>query len=346
MKTSLTVFRDNYQEQLLSLLWRQWTALGVAGATGRSDKSLVDPEALLLMTCGLGRRDPRLFDEMLDWLCLNDWTINVQRLANVARTETWSGAPVLAAVAGFMTTQKTQALKWKRLARLPATFPPAEELFQFDDGKPLPVLGEPESIFARYGFQRGPLRLRGYSRVFRPLTPAALLLQLRALFGLAVRAEVIAYLLTHETGHAAGIARDTCYHKKSVQETLLQLHGTGIVGVRAEGREKLYRVEVAPWLALLCRNAPLPQWINWPPLWSALDQIWLGLNDPRLTGLEPLMQASLLRQLMVAVRPAIERAGFDKVLSDDRHYLAEAYLPVFLSDITKLLDALDTNQHE
>jgi hypothetical protein len=40
---------------------------------------------------------------------------------------------------------------------------------------------------------------------------------------------------------------------------------------------------------------------------------------------------------MIEVRPLIERAGFDKMLSDDHRYLGEAYLPVFLSDITKLL---------
>jgi hypothetical protein len=55
------------------------------------------------------------------------------------------------------------------------------------------------------------------------------------------------------------------------------------------------------------------------------------------------MLSSVLRQLMVKVRPAIERAGFDKVLSDDRQYLAELYLPVFLADITKLLDGMSLN---
>jgi hypothetical protein len=44
-----------------------------------------------------------------------------------------------------------------------------------------------------------------------------------------------------------------------------------------------------------------------------------------------------MRKLMVEVRPSLERARFDKTLSDDREYPGEKYLPVFLSDVLKLL---------
>jgi hypothetical protein len=59
-----------------------------------------------------------------------------------------------------------------------------EEFFMAPDGKPAPTLGEPESHFIRYGFKRGPLRLRGYSQNFRPSQPTNLTLQLRALLGI------------------------------------------------------------------------------------------------------------------------------------------------------------------
>ena len=94
------------------------------------------------------------------------------------------------------------------------------------------------------------------------------------------------------------------------------------------------------WKALLQRPGELPPWVCWPPLWSALEQIWLKLNDPQIELLGPLMLSSVLRQLIIQVRPAMERAGFDKVLSDDRQYLGESYLPVFLADVTKLLGKL------
>ena len=40
---------------------------------------------------------------------------------------------------------------------------------------------------------------------------------------------------------------------------------------------------------------------------------------------------------MVEVRPSFELARFDKTLADDRQYLGEKYLPVFLADVINLL---------
>lgn len=50
-------------------------------------------------------------------------------------------------------------------------------------------VGQLEPTFARYGLERGPLRLRGYSQEFRPTEAATPILQLRALFGINVRCE-------------------------------------------------------------------------------------------------------------------------------------------------------------
>ena len=92
MSPSLTEFRDEFQELLLDFLWRQWSALGVAGHAKHSDPWIIDPEALLLITCTLGRHDPRLFDEMLDWVKTNGTFINTLRLKRILRTEQFSGA--------------------------------------------------------------------------------------------------------------------------------------------------------------------------------------------------------------------------------------------------------------
>jgi hypothetical protein len=344
MNPSLTEFKGQFLEKLLDLIWRQWTALGVAGHAEGTQERVIDPEALLLATCHFGRYDPRLFDEMLDWLRENGWIINTQRLASLLRDADWGGVSVLAAVAGLLDRGVT-APKWRRLAQnLPRKAKP-ETLFFLPDGRPLPVVGEPEPHFAGYGFLRGPLRLRGYSQPFRPFERPNLLLQLRALVGVNVRAEVIAYLLTHETGHPTEIARAAYYHKRSIQQVLGEMQSSGTVKIRPAGREKRFWLRTAEWESLLNRQGTLPAWTCWPPLWSALEQIWLKLNDPQLEPLEPLMLSSVLRQLMVKVRPAIERAGVDKVLSDDRQYLGESYLPVFVSDITKLLGAVASDYH-
>jgi hypothetical protein len=43
-----------------------------------------DPEALLLFTFEVARSDPRLFDEVLDWLLINEKLVSLRRLRSLA----------------------------------------------------------------------------------------------------------------------------------------------------------------------------------------------------------------------------------------------------------------------
>ena len=337
MNPSLKEFKGEYQTLLLDFLWRQWSALGVAGQTRVEDDRIIDVEALLLFTCTVGRHDARLFDEMLDWLHTNGRLMNVMRLKRILRTERFAGERVLAAIAGLL-AKGAEVPKWKQLAASVGPPSAAEGLFFGEDGRLLPVLGEPEPLFARYGWQRGPLRLRGYSQEFRPTEASNLVLQLRALFGINVRCEIAIYLLTHEAAHPSQIARDAYYFERAVQGTLVDMSRSCIIQVRPTNREKRYWLKQDDWMRLLGRvEQAKPKWITWPPLFSALEQIWLRLNDTELFTLEPLLQASEVRQLMRNVRPSLDRAGFDRALSDDRQHLGESYLPVFIEDVKKLL---------
>jgi hypothetical protein len=232
----------------------------------------------------------------------------------------------------------TGAPKWKQLAASVTRPAAAATLFFTEDGQPIPAIGEPEPLFARYGWQRGPLRLRGYSQAFRPTEAGSLALQLRALLGINVRCEIVLYLLTHDAAHPSQIAREACYYERAVQGTLVDLSQSGVIQVRTSGREKHYWLKQGQWMQLLNRGEqPTPKWVTWPPLFSALERIWLRLDEPQLHNLESMLQASEVRQLMTSVRPSLERAGFDRALSDDRQHLGESYLPVFIADVRRLL---------
>ena len=336
MNPSLKTFKEEYQELLVNFLWRQWSALGVAGQSGAEDVWIIDPEALLLLTCTLGRCEPRLFDEVLDWLQENGRFINVNRLKRLLAREKFAGDRVLATVAGVL-AKGTEATKWKLLADSIGPLPPTTVFFLAADGGPQPVVGEAEPQFARYGFKRGPLRLRGYSQPFPATRPTSLTLQLRAVFGINVRCEIMLYLLTHEAAHPAEISRETGFFERAIQSTLVDMSRSGVVGLRSQGRQKHYWLKPEPWAGLLNRPPVFPRWVTWPPLFAALERIWLKLNDPKLESLDPLLQSSELRQLMGEVRPDLERARFDKCLADPRQHLGEKYLPVFLADVLQLL---------
>ena len=73
-------FRDLFLENILNFLWRQWSALGVLGEARAEDPWVIDPEPMLLFTLEMGRYEPRLFDEVLDWLVVNGRWIDIQRL--------------------------------------------------------------------------------------------------------------------------------------------------------------------------------------------------------------------------------------------------------------------------
>ena len=110
-----------------------------------------------------------------------------------------------------------------------------------------------------------------------------------------------------------------------------------MVQIRPAGREKHYWLKPDDWARLLNRGKVFPKWITWPPLFSALERVWMKVNDPKLLNLDPLPQSSELRRLMAEIRPAMERARYDRAPSDDREFLGEKYLPVFISDVINLL---------
>ena len=339
MDPLLNDFKAELRTRLLDFLWRQWSALGVAGSAGAADNRIIDPEALLLFTCTLGRHDARLFDEVLDWLHAHGWLVNIMRLKRVMQTEQFAGGQTLTAIASLL-AKGAEAPKWRQLAAPVKSKAEPVELFFDSEGRSLPVFGELEDHFARHGLKRGPLRLRGYSTGFNPIGEGTLTLQLRALFGITARCEIIAYLLTHETAHPSQIARDTYHFERGLQATLVDMSQSGSVQIRAAAREKHYWLRPERWWDLLEREAkPFPQWMTWPPLLRAWEIIWLRLGDAELETLEPSLQSSELRRLMSEVRPLFARSGVDRLLSDERQFPGEAYRSVFVADLHRLLGA-------
>src|SRR5690606_26845022 len=92
-------YKDQFHGMVLTLLRRQWSALGVGEQTCLADDRVIDPEALLLITCSLGRHDSHLFDQALNWLYQEGGSINLLRLKNLRTTYLLGDPSVLTAVA-------------------------------------------------------------------------------------------------------------------------------------------------------------------------------------------------------------------------------------------------------
>jgi len=336
MTQSLKEFKDSYLELLINFLWRQWSALGISGYADSKDNWFIDPEALLMFTCSIGRYDARLFDEVLDWLNINGSFINIQRLRNVIREEKFTGERILGAISEVI-SKRHKLLKWKGMLLNSDEIPEEENLFFFKDGKSIGNYGEIDNDFKKYGFIRGRIELRGHTQPVRIIQNTGSLIKLRALFGLNARCEIILYLLSHESAHPSLIAKEIYYTQKTVQDILVEMSKSGLIQVRPIGKEKHYRLDKVKWFDFLkIHNEPL-QWIKWPAILKAIEEIWLKVIDKKLLDYDLLLLSSELRILMQKVRPKIETAGFAETLSDEKLYLGEDYTEVFLTDIKKLL---------
>lgn len=336
METSLTNFKERFHELLLSFLWRQWSALGVAGHAATGDKWMIDPEALLLFSTVAARRDARLFDEILDWLFANGSWINLQRLSRIQQEREPGDATVLAAIAGHLSRESAH-VKWKVVPRK------AEPIASPDHARPLfpgvPVLGEKDELFLRWGWQRGPVKVRGLSQAPRPDQPATFLIKLRALFGRQSRAEIIAWLLAHESGHPAEIARELGYFPRSLQVVLNELTLSGHVRAVRAGREKHFAIRHAEWRFLLTwksdETPEFPRWVQWGALFRVLRRFHDLLDRPDLETMSPYLQAiEIKRALDVA---ALVKAGLPAHLTHPPDSSGPEFLEASLRQIETLL---------
>jgi DNA-binding MarR family transcriptional regulator len=301
MEQSLKSFRDQFLETLWRFLWREWTALGVAGQESSGPLRVVDPEALLLLTCTLGRYDPRLFDEMMDWLTRNGRFLSVQRLKNMLQQEPFGGANVMGAVAEWLLKRESPA-KWKSLSVV--AHPNAcEGLFHLTDGRPLPVQGDGDETFLKHGFLRNDVLVRGYSQEFDAGATPCHFLKLRALFGVNIRSDVLAYLTMAGIGHPREISRELYYSQKAVHDAMTDMAFSGFVQSIRSGRERRFRLTPDAH-AFLTRGAALPQWVNWAVMLSAAEAVWRITDELAQAALDPAVESS---EIMLRTQPILDR---------------------------------------
>ena len=319
MHTSFQHSKDRLLKLFLDFLWCQWSALGVAGQRGGDDDRVIGPESLLLATTRYGRYDSRLLDEVIDWLSSNGKRINLQRLRRIHDECPVADLRVLAAISGGLATQSMMR-KWITLSDpLPVAAEP-EPLFIRFDGSAFPIFHKPDPDFLRHGLLRDPMERRRMSQSPDPSRAANLLCCLRALFGVNARAEIVAWLLTHESGHPAAIARDTGYFSKSVQHTLNEMEDSGHIRSRREGREKIFWVKPGAWDVLITWSQPsgFPRWVDWMPVFSAITTFIDALGQPGLDDALEQVQSIQLRQALDAAMPALSRAGLAESLTASR----------------------------
>jgi hypothetical protein len=329
----LTEFNQELIGRLTVFLWRQWIQIGVRASyeDKTRDGWIIDPEALWLLTTSMGRYDARLFDEAMDWISTNAAFMNMPRLKSLLKQYGFESTPVLAAISETV-CQKNSRLKWA--FHTPQIPDPPEVLF----------LSQPagtaikDSVFEKYGLIRGPVQLRDMSRRFNYAMPECALLRLRSLVGLNARAEIYAYLCTHRAGHPSGIAKETGYSQKNIQDTMVDMSAAHIViAGELRGRKKKYQIAPSNWQTLLHDPKSPPIWMTWPPIFRALEILWKECRTLETKDVSSLLLSGRLRELSERLRPLLEQEEGSRVFRPYSLSSEKPYADIFFEDILNWL---------
>ena len=164
---------------------------------------------------------------------------------------------------------------------------------------------------------------------------------MRALLGVNARAEILTWLLTHDSGHPAAIARSTGYFSKSIQQILNEMEESAqVISVR-HGREKHFRVRAADWQFLLPPpkqgQSAFPRWVDWMPLFAAITRFAETLALPCIDDKSEHFQAIKLREALDEAMPALVRAGVSHELRSSRDQRGADLIQSLLADLDSLL---------
>lgn len=292
-------------EALVALAWDQWGRLGVSvAAPSVREMRAADPEALLLFTLEIGRSDPRLFDEVLDWLAANAHLMSVQRLRNLCANTADRGLV-------------DSALVWVARSSQRARLRSRAKAEHRDDLEPLfhgtaARIADIDPAFAEHGFSRPQLHASGKSQPPALVDPIAFAFRLRRLLGVGVRAEVVRTLLTVRAPRISGrvISASAGFAQRNVREGLLQLHEAGVVAFVDIGDDRHYAADTDRWATLLGIEPPeLPRHYDWIPTLRALTAIVRWLQRPGIDDLSDYLRASQARTLMAAIDPDLRYSG-------------------------------------
>ena len=313
-------FNNLFLENILNFLWRQWSALGVLGEARTQDPWIIDPEPMLLFTLQMGRFDPRLFDEVMDWLVVNGKWIDMQRLRGILKEKDDATKNLTGAMAAFL-IENGDKRKWKNLnhfsrSQLSENPGNGQPLFREKDGKPHPISNNPDPEFLPYGFNRPPLKVRRMTRQVPITSHNTLRFLLRALFGVGSRAECLVYLLTHDGGHPSEVSKAIGISVRATQDALIELSRSGLVLTRILGKRKIeYWISHERWWEFLSRASiseiERPIWIDWIALFSALSKVWIALKEIDKEGTSDYMRSSKLRDSLELVGNEFAKSGLD-----------------------------------
>ena len=307
---SRNAVRNNLLETVADSSAAQWAALGglprALGGEGATETGeVVDPEALVLLSLLAREVDPRL-EERLAW-----WARVGARYTNLQRMRTLVGQLPQAA-----------RLAWKSFAREVASH--GRVGWETHAGAPT------EGTLGR--------RRRGEADEPRLVGTGALILRMRAAFGVTAKVDILSFLLASGGGAplpASEIARELAFSESTTKRAARDMARARLIRA-TPGHPVEYGLDREAWRSVLELGDEVPRWRPWarvlPFVAEAIE--WAGADAAG----SPDLRASRARDLVEGAETTLLRWGL-RVPDPERHP-AEAFEPVFLDLLDRLSESL------
>lgn len=263
------------RQRLEELLWSLWTELGVPGWERKHQDWWIDPESLLLFTATLDPIDPRLREEALKW-CLRH-----RRFLSEGRVKSLLAAPRF----GDSSRYQPQLGRFLKTLSIAASLQTTELVQSYSV---TPNAASP----------------------LRSLDRAALLsLRLRALLGVAAKAEIVRVFLA-EPGEALTatdlVREEVGYTKRAIRDALEDLRVGGFADLEVRGNTKKYQFQARRSFPHLFDPVPVAF-----PKWWSLFAVLRGVLDlaERIGSFRTATRPIEIRRSMTSLAPEMSGAG-------------------------------------
>lgn len=312
------------EECIVRACWRQWRVL--TGESREADaRSIIDPEALVLASLSVRDREARLRDLLLWWASTGAHLMSVSRIKTMKELFM---EDLTSGLAWFST--QTGDARWSSLGGHEHGSEPARP---GKGPKDLYLLGAP-----------------------------ALMIRLRAGFGVGAKADLLAFLLGASTlrgqnfrATASAISKAIQFSPSAVRRATKDMCLAGMIR-SSRGRTPTYSVDAQAWADLLCWNDPyrrsvsvaegngspdLPRWRFWGYVYPLLAACaWWG-RGAHADGAHPVVMASLARDITESFAHLEDWNDWPTV--DARAAPGERFLDVFYAFVERLTTWVDAS---
>lgn len=295
----------------VSIAWAQWGALAPAAVTSAENRahSIVDPEALVLLSLAVRQHEARLTDLLAGWARSGSALLSIQRLKTLARE--------------FPESVRRQVPDFARFAA-----DAGDRRWQAHAAPPGDLQGPvPRSKDV------GPLRLDG---------PTTLMLRLRAGMGVGAKADLLTFLLGLDGAPAdlKTISLATAYTGRALRTATAEMALAGFLD-EIPGPPDAYRAQPERWAQVLAvgsgrasadHGSVLAPWRFWSVIFALLVEVTEWEREAQQAGWSAYVASSRARDLMDRYRRPLRSAGL--ILAPG----AEARGAVFLAEFQSAVE--------